>query len=178
MKLEDLKKKMSELERTLAKTDDDIKINVKASKAAQTKLLDRLRIVLVSGIAILVIIGILIVIGFMPSQWSLRLNIFCEVYGLIATIWYGFIYYKVRKLDIATLPPAKLISDTAQIRIMTLCGDLTLIIGFVMIMLCFGPTDGDGIWILTVCVGMGLYNMIRKHWPEYMTLFKEMNSIE
>lgn len=178
MKLEDLKKKMSELDNALGNCDSRKKIDLKASKTAKSKLMYKIRIIIISGLIFGALYAILITTGYTPSRTTHGFNIALVIFILMAEVWYGLIYYKLIKLNIETITPVKLISTSARIRLMLIGGDMTLCVVFVILMLSLLPIDGDTLWIITVALGIGCYNGVRKTWPEYMKLFREMTREE
>lgn len=108
MKLNELKKSMSTLEQVLAKTNTDIKINVSASKTAQTKILKEFRKAYTSLLLVAIIFVAAAIYNINPISFPLYLKIYLSSFLAIGTIWYIYLYRKLKSINIAVLSPKQL----------------------------------------------------------------------
>ena len=124
MKLNELKKSMSTLEQVLAKTNTDIKINVSASKTAQTKILKEFRKAYTSLLLVAIIFVAAAIYNINPISFPLYLKIYLSSFLAIGAIWYIYLYRKLKSINIAVLSPKQLFSKTATIKLLTLSGEI------------------------------------------------------
>ena len=124
MKLNELKKSMSTLEQVLAKTNTDIKINVSASKTAQTKILKEFRKAYTSLLLVAIIFVAAAIYNINPISFPLYLKIYLSSFLAIGAIWYIYLYRKLKSINIAVLSPKQLFSKTATIKLLTLAGEI------------------------------------------------------
>ena len=129
MELSNLKKDMNILEQVLAKSKEEIKIDVSASETAQTKLAkvykQNVRNCLLASIIPLV----LLLSGSNTSSFPLYLKIFLLVYLLLAASWYVFLWNKTDKINIISLTPVSLLTATSKLKLYTLAGEIFFIVG-------------------------------------------------
>lgn len=182
MELDELKKSMSTLEQILAKTNTDIKIDVAASETAQTKILKKFRQGFLSCLILAVVFAAGAIGGINPNSFPLGQKIYLVVYLLLGAVWYIFMYYKLRNINIAALPPAKLFSKTANIKMLMLSGEIFFIIGIVILFAMLFPTawafNRFGFWAMIITlVGAVIYSVLH-YWPQYIKLFQDLNSIK
>ena len=182
MQLDELKKSMSTLEQVLAKTNSNIKINVSASETAQVKILKKFKQGFICCLILAAVFAIGAISGVNPHSFPLGQKIYLVVYLLLGAVWYMFIYRKLRKINIAALPPAKLFSKTANIKMLMLSGEIFFIIGIVILFAMLFPTawafNRVGFWAMVITlVGAIVYSVLH-YWPQYIKLFRDLNSIK
>lgn len=179
MQLDEFKKRMAELDKTLAKTDRNLRINVEASTTGQTKLLEKFRQSSISGIIIAIILGVVMLgLGIGPSKISMTLKILLVVFVAIAGVWYGFLFYRLRNINIGALPPATLLAKTARFRLLVITGEVFFMVYILLMMLYAWFYNPDGFWAMAAAPVICLVLFVKKYWPEYRQLFREMNTLE
>ena len=129
MELSDLKKKMSVLEQVLAKSKEEIKIDVSASETAQTKLAKVYKQNVRNCLFASIIPVVLLLSGSNTSSFPLYLKIFLLVYLLLAASWYVFLWNKTEKINIISLTPVSLLTATSKLKLYTLAGEIFFIVG-------------------------------------------------
>lgn len=178
MELDELKRRMSKLDEVLSTKNSDIKIDVAASETAQAKLLGKFRKFSLSCLILAVVYSAMIAGGISPKRFSIGLNIGFVAYLLIGSIWYGFMYFKLKKIRIATLTPAKLFSKTANIRKLMISGELFFGIGILLlIFILYRYINPDVLWYMAVAFVIWLINSVR-YWPKYIKLFRELTGVK
>lgn len=182
MELDELKKSMSTLEQVLARTNTDIKINVSASETAQTKILKKFRQGSIYCLIFAAVFTAAAIGGINPLSFPLGLKIYVVVYLLLAAIWYVFMYRKLRRINIASLSPAKLFSKTANIKILMLSGEIFFGIGMVILFTLLFPSawtfNRVGFWAILVGLVAAIIFSVVHYWPQYIKLFRDLNSIK
>lgn len=182
MELDELKKSMSTLEQVLAKTNTDIKIDVAASETAQTKILKKFRQGFLSCLILAVVFAAGAIGGINPKSFPLNQKIYLVVYLTLGAVWYGFMYLKLRNINIAELPPAKLFHKTANIRMLMLSGEIFFLIGIVILFTMLFPTAWSynrvGFWAMIITLAGAIIFSVLHYWPQYIKLFRDLNSIK
>lgn len=182
MQLDELKKSMSTLEQVLAKTNTEIQINISASKTAQARILKKFRQGFISCLVLAAVFASAIAGNINPTSFPVYLKIYLVVYLLLGAIWYSILYTKLKHMNIAVLPSAKLFSQTATLKLMVLTGEIVFGIGIAVFFTLLFPNAWQynrlGFWAMVVTLLIAIvYNAIH-FWPRYIKLFHELNSIE
>ena len=181
MQLDELKKTMSTLEQVLAKTNADIKIDVAASETAQSKILRKFKqaaivLIIVAGIMIAATIANLNVESFPNSM-----KIYLTAILVIASIWFGWMYSRVKRINVTSLAPAILFAKTAKLKLSLIVGEVCLIVALaVFFALCLPYTwefNRLGFWLVIIALPIAVGYDIFRLWPGYIKLFRELNSI-
>ena len=182
MQLNELKESMSVLDQVLSKTSTDIKINVSASQTAKSHLLTKYRRSSIST-AILAIVFTLLWIGNvnLPAL-QVHIHIFLIIYLALASVWYILMYFKLKKLSISRLTPAKLFAKTATLKIYTLSGEIIFGIGIIQFFMLFLPDlYVINVFAFWLCIGTIIVSLVLSVWylwPKYIKLFRDLNTIK
>ena len=174
MELDELKKSMSTLEQVLAKTNSDIKINVSASQTAKTKILKKIRQGFVSCIVIAVVFAAMALGNIEPQSFPNYLKIGMAVCLAVGAGWYIFVYSQLSRIDIAALPPAKLFSRTASIKLMMISGEVF----FTLLFQSFWSYNQTAFWATVATILFAIVYGIVHTWPQYIKLFRDLNSVK
>ena len=182
MQLDDLKKSMSTLDQVLAKTNTDIKIDVSASETAKSKILKKFR----QGFTSCLIIAFVFIAMALGNQNSPSfpnyLKIGMAVYLLVAAIWYIFMFRYLNKIDIATLPPAQLFYKTTTLKLMVITSEIffgiCLAVFFTLLFQAAWMYNPIGFWAMVATITVAIIYGIVHMWPQYIKLFRDLNSIK
>ena len=176
MQLDELKKSMSTLEQVLAKTDSDIKINVSASQTAKTKILKKIRQGFVSCIIIAVVFAAMAFGNIESQSFPNYLKIGMAVCLAVGAVWYIFVYTQLSHIDIAALPPAKLFSRTANIKLMMISGEVFFIVClavfFTLLFQSFWSYNQTGFWATVATILFAIVYGIVYMWPQYVYVLR------
>lgn len=182
MQLDELRKSMSTLEQVLAKTNTDIKINLSVAQTAQTKLLKKFRQGFTSCLILAIVFAAMALGNLNPYSFPLSLKIYLVVYLLLGAAWYIFMYLKLKSINIAALTPGKLFSKTANIRILMLSGEIVFGMGIVILFTLLLPNAWEfnrtGFWCVIGTLAVAVIYGIVHMWPQYIKLFRDLNSIK
>ena len=182
MELSDLKKNMSVLEKVLAKSKEEIKIDVSASETAQTKLAKVYKQNVRNCLLASIIPVVLLLSGSSTSSFPLYLKIFLLVYLLLAASWYVFLWNKTEKINIISLTPVSLLTATSKLKLYTLAGEIFFIVGLTVFFSLFLTNLWDfsplsfGLVIGTLLFGITF--TLTFYVPKLRKVFNEMESLK
>ncbi len=182
MQLDELKKNMSTLDQILAKTQTEIKIDVKSSQTAQGKLLKHYR----NSILANSILAIVFACQLPNPEFTTHLPkfyvAFIALIGAAATLWYIFLYMKLDKIKISQLSPTKLFSKTTKLKILTISGQMVsvvvLAVFFTLLLSHMLITNPLAFRLIIATLAFGLIWGAIYTWPRYIKLFRDLNSIK
>jgi hypothetical protein len=182
MQLNELKKSMSTLEQVLAKTNSDIKIDISTAQTAKTKILKKIRQGFVSCIIIAIIFTSMALGNIEPQSFPNYLKIGMAVCLAVGAVWYIFVYLRLNSIDVAALSPANLFSKTANIKLMMISGEaffiVCLVIFFTLLSQSFWNYNQTGFWAMVATILFAVIYGIVHMWPQYVKLFRDLNSIK
>lgn len=182
MELNELKKSMSTLDKVLARTNADIKVDVSASTTAQSKILKKFRQGYLSCLILAIVFSAAIAANLNPLSFPLYIKIYLVGYLLISAVWYIFMYRKLSSVNISELAPATLFSKTSTIKLLALSGEVFFIIGLTVLFTLLLPNAWEynrfGFWAMTICLVVVLIQSIFHYWPKYIRLLSDLNSIK
>lgn len=173
---------MSTLDQVLAKTNNEIKINVSASETAKSKILKKLR----HGFTSCLIIAVVFTAMALGNQHSLSfpnyLKIGMAVCLLVAAVWYIFMYRYLKGIGIASLPPAQLFSKTTTLKLMVISSEvffgICLVVFFTLLLPTVWAYNPIGFWAMVATIAFAIVYGIIHMWPQYIQLFRDLNSIK
>lgn len=178
MNLDELKKRISKLDDTLDKTNKDVKIDIAKSKPAQNKLLDKFRTYFISGLIIVIIFTIMVIVGIAPRKFPMELNIGLIVYSWIAVLLYGYLYFRLKTTNVATIKPTKLYRRTTFLLLLMMSTEVILFLGILVLIPLIGSFNDDWPFYVSVSLAVCVFMNVKKNWPEYRKLFNELNSVK
>ena len=120
---------MSVLEQVLAKSNDEVKIDVLTSETAQRKLAKTYKQNARNCLLAFIIPVILLLSGSSTDSFPLNLKIFLLVYLLCGASWYVFLWNITKKINVASSTPITLFTATSRLRLYTLEGEIFFIVG-------------------------------------------------
>lgn len=182
MQLDELKKNMSTLEQVLAKTNPEIRINVAASETAKSKILKKFRQGFTGCLVLAVSFAAMAIANVSPQSFPDYLKIGMSICLALGAVWYAFMYRKLKRIDIAALPPAQLFSRTATLKLMVLSGELffliCLAVFFTLLFQVAWTHNRIGFWAMTATLVYAIVAGILHYWPQYIRLFRELDYIK
>lgn len=182
MQLDELKKSMTVLDQVLAKTGSEIEIDVKTSRKAKSWLLrlylaDAI-ICLIVGLVFLSLITFDIYAPLLPGY----IRIYVATFSITAALWYGFLYLKLRSMDVATLSPSEVISRTNRVKFLTLTGEIVFAIAIAVLFTMLFPfllrhdVFAFRQMIVFLCIAFGWF--LLSLLPKIIRSFRELNAIK
>lgn len=129
MNLDELKKSMSTLDDVLAeKSGENINFNSAACNTAQKRIAKLYRKnILMCGV--LAIVFLLTGIGGVNEEtFPSTLKFFLSIFLGISALWYNWLYYKTKRINVLTDAPMKTMNKVASLRLSALIGDIVLAI--------------------------------------------------
>lgn len=182
MQLDEIKKNISKLEQVLDKTNTDDLINVSVAETAQSKILKKFRIAMVNCAIPSIVFTCLWIGNISPEKLPNFYKAFISIMCGIAALWYLFLSMKLKRINIATITPAKLLSATTRIKILALSGEIIFgiaIVVFFTLLLIEMITLNQLVFyliIVTLCLGIVISGVF--FWPQYIRLFRDLNSVK
>ena len=181
MQIEELKRNMSLLEHVLAKTDSEVRINIKASETAQKKILKRYRQGFISC-AVLAIVFIIAWMGkgvfqsFQPYQRG-----FLAIYLTMAAVWYIFLYIALKRINVSQLTPSRLFVKTTRLKIYTFSGEAVATIGLAVFFTLFLSdlisVSPLAFWLCMITLAVGFIRSAVYFLPKYIELYNKLNTV-
>ncbi len=182
MQLDELKKSMSALDNILAATNTDIRINVESSKNAQTRLLVKFRQAFTSAAILAVVFAVLWITGVNADTFPTYLQAFLVIYLAMASLWYIFLYFKLRSIFIPLIKPAQLFSKVATLKLLTLSGEIVFGIALAVFFTLFVTehliNNTIAIYLFFATLAFALIYGLAYLWPQYIRLFRSITSID
>lgn len=182
MQLEDFKKNMSVLDQVLARTSADIKINVLASETAQSKILRRYRQAFTNCAIVAVVFCCLWIGNVNPDKLPNLYKGYITVLCALASVWYVFLFVRLKKVNIAQCSPSTLFSSTTIIKLLTLSGEIffgmALAVFFTLLLSEMVVISQLAFWLIIGLLGISITWSAIYIWPRYIKLFNELNTIK
>lgn len=182
MELIELKKQMSVLEQVLSKTSAKIEVDVKTSSTAQVKILKKYRQAILNCAILAIVFACLWIGNVSPDKLPNFYKAFIVILCSGAAMWYTFLYQKLKNVKVAALSPARLISATTNIRILTLTGEIVsgiaLAVFFTMLLTDMIVMSKLAFYLIIATLCGGLSYSALYFWPKYIKLFRDLNSIK
>lgn len=181
MHIEELKKNMTLLEQILAKTNTDIKINVKASETAQKKILKRYRQAFICC-AVLAVVFILAWMGegVFQSFQSYQRG-FLAIYLTMCAVWYIFLYITLKKINVSQLTPSRLFVKTTRLKIYTFSGEAVSAIGLAVFFTLFLSdlitVSPLAFWLCVITLAVGFIRSAVYFLPKYIEFYNKLNTV-
>lgn len=129
MNLDELKRSMATLDDVLAeKSGGEISFNTATCNTAQKRIskLYRTNILMCSVLAIVFLVtGIG---GVNEEIFPASLKFFLSIYLAVSALWYGYLYFQLKKVNILTDAPMETMKKVAGLRLSALIGEIVLAI--------------------------------------------------
>lgn len=182
MQLTELRQSMSVLDHVLAKTSADITVDVTASETAQNKILRKYRQGIINNAVLAAVFGCLWIGDVTPDKLPNLFKGFIVILTAAAAVWYGFLFIRLKRIDIARLSPSKLLSATTTIKLLTLSGEvafgIALAVFFTMLLTEMLATNLLAFRLIIATLAGGLVWGIVYTVPRYVKLFGDLNSLK
>ncbi len=169
------------VEHVLAKTNTDVKINVAASKTAQSRILRKYRqAILSSGVLAVVFMMAWLGNGMFETFHAYQRG-YLAIFLTLATLWYIFLYVMMRRINVSRLTPLQLYKATTRMKIFTLCGEAFAAIGLAVFFALFTPdlysAKPFAFWCVVILVGVGFASTVFYYLPKYLRLFNALTTV-
>ncbi len=183
MNLDELKKSMSTLDDVLAqKSGDPINFDTKTCDTAQRKIMKQFR----SGVLSCIIIAIVFLIawnaGLGNDAFPLAYKLYMGIFLAVAAVWYGFLYLKTKKINIAIATPIQTMKQVASLRLYTLTGEIVLGMAIAVFFTLFlsnlwvvGPYR---FWIVLTAIIVFIILLVTIFLPRTIRDFKNLTAME
>lgn len=183
MDLDELKKSMSTLDDLLAeKSNNTITLNTKTCNTAQKKIA---KMYCLGAFSFAILIFVFLVAwnaGLGKDAFPFSYKLFLEIYLVIGAIWYSYIYFKTKKINIAVSTPMQTLRQVASLRLYALVGEIVLGIAMVVFLTLFlsnlwvvGPYR---FWIISSALVVLIILEITIFIPKTIRYFQNLTAIQ
>lgn len=183
MNLDELKKSMSTLDDILAqKNDEPIKLNTTKCDTAQQKIMRYFRKGTLATLIFAVVFPCAWQSGFGNDAFTPGIKIFFEIFLIVATVWYTYLYLKTKKINIASSTPSAVMKQVASLRFCTLTGEIVLGMAVAVLFTLFlsnlWVVGRYRFWIVTTAIVMFVILLITVYLPRTIRDFRNLTASE
>lgn len=183
MNLDELKKSMSTLDDVLAeKSGENINFNSAACNSAQKKIMRTYRQGALSTLILGVVFPCAWQSGFGNDAFTPGIKIYLVVFLLIATLWYGYLYIKTKKINIAVNTPAQTMKQVASLRFCALTGEIVLgmaiAVMFTLFLSNLWIVGQYRFWIVLSAIVVFVILLVTVYLPRSIRDFKNLTAME
>ncbi len=183
MNLDELKKSMSTLDDVLAqKSGDSIEFNTETCNTAQKKIMKQFRNGALSCIILAIVFLVAWSAGLGNDAFPLAYKLYLGIFLAVASVWYGFLYVKTKKINIAIATPMQTMKQVASLRFNTLTGEIVLGMAMAVFFTLFlsnlwivGPYR---FWIVLTAIIIFIILLVTVFLPRTIRDFKNLTAME
>lgn len=183
MDLDELKKSMSTLDDVLAeKSCKEINLNTATCDTAQKRIMKMYR----KGASSCVIIAAVFLIawnaGLGNDAFPIAYKLFLGTFLAVAAIWYAFLYFKTKRINIAVSTPMQTMKQVASLRFYALTGEIvlgmTMAVFFTLFLSNLWVVGKYRFWIVITAIAVFIILLATVYLPRTIRDFKNLTSIE
>lgn len=181
MDLNELKRSMSTLDDILAeKSNVEIKLNTSTCDTAQKRIMKMYR----KGAGSCVVIAAVFLIawnaGLGNDAFPLAYKLFLCVFMAVAAVWYTFLYFKTKKINIIKLTPMQTMKQVASLRFWALTGEIVLgmviVVFFTLFLSNLWVVGQYRFWIVIAATVLFIVLLVSVFLPRTIRDFKNLTS--
>lgn len=181
MNLDELKKNMSTLDDILAeKSGGEIKLNTATCDTAQKRIMKMYR----NGASSCGIIAAVFLIawnaGLGNDAFPLAYKLFLCVFLAVAAVWYAFLYFKTKRINIAVSTPMQTMKQVASLRFYALTGEIVLgmvvAVFFTLFLSNLWIVGKYRFWIVMTAIVVFIVLLVTVYLPRTIRDFKNMTA--
>ncbi len=183
MNLDELKQSMSTLDEVLAqKNGGAITLDTTTCKTAQKKIMNQFR----KGAFSCTLLGIVLLIawnaGLGKDAFPISYKLYLMVFLGVAAVWYGFLYFKTKKINIALATPMQTMKKVASLRLFTLTGEIVLglamAVFFTLFLSNLWVVGQYRFWIIIAAIAIFLVLLVSVILPRSIRNFNNLTATE
>lgn len=183
MELDDLKKSMSTLEDILAeKNNDALSFNVSACDTAQKRIMRGYCKGFILSASLAVVFAVAWSTGFGNNIFSYAMKTFLEVFLVISTFWYIYLYFKTKKINVATSTPVQTLKQVSSLRFYALSGEIVLFLAMTVYMTLFLSKlwilGSNRFWIVSAALVAVIILLVIYLIPRTLRDFKNLTALK
>jgi len=181
MNLDELKKSMSTLDDVLAeKSSEEINFNIATCDTAQKRIMKKFR----QGATSCAIIGVVFLIawnaGLGNDAFPLAYKLFLGAFLVISAIWYTFLYFKIKKINIVVSTPMQTMKQVASLRLYALTGEIVLgmvvVVFFTLFLSNLWVVGQYRFWIVITAIVVFIVLWVTVYLPRTIRDFKNLTA--
>ena len=183
MNLDELKKSMSTLDDILAQeTSDNINLKLTRCDTAQRRIMKMYCKGAISCPILAMVFLCAWNSGFGNDAFPTALKIFLCIFLGIATIWYAYLYFKTKNIDISVSTPMQTMKQVSTLRLFALIGELGLgmamVVFFTLFLSNLWVVGRYRFWIVISAIGVFLILLTTVFLPRTIRDFKNLTAID
>jgi len=183
MNLDEFKKSMSTLDDVLAqKSGDTITLSTSTCDTAQKRIMKKFR----QGASSCAIIAVVFLIawnaGLGNDAFPLAYKLYLGAFLAVAAVWYTFLYFKTKKINIAVSTPMQTMKQVASLRFYALTGEIVLgmamVVFFTLFLSNLWVVGQYRFWIVITATVVFLILLVTVFLPRTIRDFKNLTATE
>lgn len=183
MNFDELKKSMSTLDDVLAeKTGDTINLNADSCNTAQKRIMRTYRQGAISTLILAIVFPLAWNSGFGNDVFTAGFKIFFVAFLIVATVWYTYLYFKTKKINIAANTPIQTIRQVASLRLFALTGEIVLgmalAVMFTLFLSNLWVVSQYRFWIVVAALVVFITLSVTVFLPRTIRDFRELTAID
>ena len=183
MNLEELKKSMSTLDDVLAqKSGDSFDFNTTTCDNAQKKIMRMYRKGALSCVILAIVFLTAWNAGLGNDAFPLAYKLFLGIYLVVAAIWYAYLFFKTKKINIIRSTPMQTMKQVATLRLFALTGEIVLgmamVVFFTLFLSNLWLVGRYRFWIVSGATCIFLVLLVTVFIPRTIRDFKDLTSTE
>lgn len=183
MDFDELKKSMSTLDDVLAeKSDNSITFNLETCSTAQKRIMRQYRLGSLSCAIFAIVFPAAWNSGFGNDAFPPSYKYFLIIYLAVAALWYVYLYFKTKRIDVIASTPMQTMKQVASLRFCALTGEIVLGMGIAVFFTLFlsnlrevGPYR---FWIVVSAIIIGLILLVTVYLPKTIRNFNNLTSVQ
>ncbi|MCM1077157.1 MAG: hypothetical protein NC411_07350 [Bacteroides sp.] len=164
------------------KSNEPIKLNTATCDTAQKKIMRKYRQGALSTLIFAVVFPCAWQSGFGNDAFTPGIKIFFIAFLLVATMWYGYLYLKTKKINIAVDTPVQTMKQVASLRFCALTGEIvlgmTVAIFFTLFLSNLWIVGQYRFWIVLSAIVVFIILLTTVYLPRTIRDFKNLTALE
>lgn len=183
MNLDELKKSMSTLDDVLAeKSVEAVNFEISTCNTAQKKIMKMYRKGAFSCVIIAVVFLTAWNAGLGNDAFPLAYKLFLGSFLAVAAIWYAYLYFKTKKINIAVSTPMQTMKQVASLRFCALTGEIVLgmvmVVFFTLFLSNLWVVGQYRFWIVVAAIIVFIVLLVTIYLPRMIRDFKNLTAME
>ncbi|MCH5318700.1 MAG: hypothetical protein J1E38_03195 [Paramuribaculum sp.] len=182
MDLEEMKNNMTLIDKLLAKTNGNVRIDSQRAGTAKSKLEKKYKETAMTNLLLgLVFFLIWFKLG-NDDGISFPYRLVIPIVALIGSLWYYYLYRQVKAIDIYSVTPAQLFSKITSLKLQIISGEIVVLIILSVIFSVFLPQIFEksvlGFWLCVATIAAAILLAFLVYIPRYRRIFSDLTSIK
>ena len=183
MQLDDLKKSMSTLDDILAERNvGNINFDSATCGNAQRRIMSQYRKGAFNCAILAIVFLVAWHVGLGQDAFPLAYKLFLGIYLAISTLWYTFLYFKTKRINIAVCTPMQTIKQVSALRLYALTGGIvlgmTMVVFFTLFLSNLWVVGRYRFWVIIAASVVFIVLLVTIFIPRTVRDFKNLTALE